>query len=527
MANRKHIIPLSRWRQLSQAVCLLLFLFLFSKTDYTGSDQLEYAVNIIFRFDPLIATAVMLAAKSVVLLLLPALILVALSLLLGRFFCGWACPLGTLIDLVHPLLKSHNPALDTRFPRLRYGILAFLLSAAFFGLPLVGYLDPFSLLVRGLTLAVEPAINHAATSFFTFTYQKAPALVNLVTEPLYDFLQATILPFSQKHYHLVYLSMAILATVFLLELNQRRFFCRNLCPLGALLGLLARFGLMNGAGGNDACGRCTTCRNICRMGAIDEQRHIDMAACTLCLECLDKCPRSTIIFNWKKPLTLQTGYSGSRRFFLGSLTAGALLPLFTNVRGLAKVTNQRLIRPPGALGEKEFLSLCVRCGECMKVCIGNTLQPVFLEAGIEGMFSPKVDSRLGYCEFNCTLCGQVCPTGAIRELQLTEKHTFKIGQAFFDKNRCLPYARGIPCMVCEEHCPTADKAIKFNETMATNDRGQQVQVKQPFVVAELCIGCGICEHKCPLPGAAAIRITNAGETRSPDKALPVASAGYG
>lgn len=527
MANHKRMIPLSWWRRLSQAACLLLFLFLFSKTDYTGSDQLEYAVNIIFRLDPLVAAAVMLAAKSVVLLVLPASILVLLSLLLGRFFCGWACPLGTLIDLLHPLLKPHNPSLDTRFPRLRYGILAFLLSAAFFGLPLAGYLDPFSLLVRGLALAVEPAMNHTATSFFTFTYQKAPALVNLVTEPLYAFLRATILPFSQKYYHLVYLSMAILVAVFLLELWQRRFFCRNLCPLGALLGLLARFGLLHGHGGNDTCGKCTTCRSVCRMGAIDNQRHIDMTACTLCLECLDSCPRNTITFSWKKPLVLQTGYSGSRRFFLGSLTAGALLPLFTGVRGLAKITDPQLIRPPGALGEKEFLSLCVRCGECMKICIGNALQPVFLEAGLEGMFSPKIDARLGYCEFNCTLCGQVCPTGAIRELQLAEKHVFKIGQAFFDKNRCLPYAKGIPCMVCEEHCPTADKAIKFREIMATDDRGRQVKIKQPYVVDELCIGCGICEHKCPLPGAAAIRVTSAGETRNPEKALPAAAGGYG
>ena len=180
-----------------------------------------------------------------------------------------------------------------------------------------------------------------------------------------------------------------------------------------------------------------------------------------------------------------------------------------------------LIRPPGALGEKEFLQRCVRCAECIQVCIGNALQPAFLQAGLDGMFSPMLVARTGYCEFNCTLCGQVCPTGAIGNLSMEEKWGLKIGHGWFDKNSCLPYAKAIPCMVCEEHCPTPEKAIRFREVTMVDDSRATVVVKQPYIVDGLCIGCGICENKCPLPGKAAIFVTSAGEHRNPENSLPV------
>jgi formate hydrogenlyase subunit 6/NADH:ubiquinone oxidoreductase subunit I len=149
----------------------------------------------------------------------------------------------------------------------------------------------------------------------------------------------------------------------------------------------------------------------------------------------------------------------------------------------------------------------------MKVCIGNALHASWLEAGLEGLFTPRLIGRIGYCEYNCTLCGQVCPTGALQKMSKTEKQAIVIGRAHFDKNRCLPYASGIPCIVCEEHCPTPDKAIKFREVEVDNSRGERVKVRQPYVIDHLCIGCGICENKCPLNGAAAVLVTSAGESR--------------
>jgi formate hydrogenlyase subunit 6/NADH:ubiquinone oxidoreductase subunit I len=149
----------------------------------------------------------------------------------------------------------------------------------------------------------------------------------------------------------------------------------------------------------------------------------------------------------------------------------------------------------------------------MKVCIGNALHATWLESGLEGVFTPRLIGRIGYCEYNCTLCGQVCPTGAISRLTRKEKQTTVIGRAHFDKNRCLPYAAGIPCMVCEEHCPTPDKAIQFREAETFNSKGKLVRVRQPYVVEERCIGCGICENRCPIGGTAAVLVTAEGESR--------------
>ena len=518
---RKVNIPLFFWRRLCQAGCLVLFLFLFIKTDYDGRDELSLAVNILFRIDPLLATAASLAARTVITLMLPALITVALTLVLGRFFCGWICPLGTLIDMSHRLLRPRTRRTYQSLRPLKYYLLVFLLISAFFGLPAAGYFDPFSILVRGLALSVYPAINVLATTFFTFTYQQAPDWVNVVTEPVYAALRYTVLPFRQNYFELALLSFFILLSVFVLERLERRFFCKNICPLGGLFALFAWFPLLRGYSGSK-CGKCTNCQDVCRMDAIDGERNISAPACNLCMDCVALCPGNKISFRFGRPRAPKTSGPGlSRRAFISTAATGMALPFVLQTRTLTKRPDPYLVRPPGALPETEFLGRCVRCGECMKVCIGNALQPAFLQAGLEGMFSPRLQARNGYCEYNCTLCGQVCPSGAIRELSRKQKQAIKIGNAFFDKNRCLPYARAIPCIVCEEHCPTPEKAIQFREATVLNSRGKTVVVQQPFLKDELCIGCGICETKCPLPGSSAVRITSSGESRNPHNALPL------
>lgn len=512
-------------RRFFQLLFFSLFIFLFVQTDYKGYDQLEYAVNILFRLDPFLAAVTVLSIKTTIALMLPSLVVIFASFILGRSFCGWFCPMGSLLDGCRKSFPTDRFGKETVFPNLGLWLLLISLFSGYFGLYLAGYVDPFSILVRGFVLTLYPAFHLVIDSFFSFTYQAAPGWVNTITESAYTFFQEDVLPSEQKHFELVFFSGGILAAIVLLEIGQKRFFCRNICPLGALLGQIAKRGLFRGRGGNDECGKCRICSSVCRMGAVDTKRKIDMSFCNLCLECTVTCPKKIISFGFAKPKPDFADHryrasSMSRRQFLGAALAGALLPQVKGSHVFAKHSEPQLIRPPGACFEQEFLARCVRCGECMQVCIGNALQPVFLQAGVDGMFTPILSARYGYCEFNCTLCGQVCPTGALKPLSLDEKRHFKIGHAHFDTTLCLPYAKGIPCIVCEEHCPTAEKAIKFHDVKVFGQDGSEIVVKQPYIVDDLCIGCGICEYKCPLPGRAAVYVTSAGEQRHPEKSIP-------
>ncbi|HOE11877.1 MAG TPA: 4Fe-4S dicluster domain-containing protein [bacterium] len=206
-----------------------------------------------------------------------------------------------------------------------------------------------------------------------------------------------------------------------------------------------------------------------------------------------------------------------RRAVLTAMGTGVAATALLKVSPVAqgKTYNPALIRPPGSLPENEFLTKCIRCGECMKVCPTNAIHPATLQGSLAGLWTPVVIPEIGYCEYNCTLCGQVCPTGAIRNLTVEERHPIKIGIAHVDRSRCLPWASNNECIVCEEHCPTPTKAIWLQEVTIPDRYGEPKVLKQPIVDPELCVGCGICENKCPVNDPSAIVVTSGGETRNP------------
>jgi ferredoxin len=136
------------------------------------------------------------------------------------------------------------------------------------------------------------------------------------------------------------------------------------------------------------------------------------------------------------------------------------------------------------------------------------LQPALWESGLDGLWTPTLVPRLGYCDYSCHSCGQVCPAGAIPNLSLEVKRQQVIGKATLNRDRCLPWAKNTPCIVCQEMCPLAPKAVELDTFYVTDDAGQPLTLQRPHVVEERCIGCGICEFKCPLPGDAAIRVSN-------------------
>jgi formate hydrogenlyase subunit 6/NADH:ubiquinone oxidoreductase subunit I len=269
------------------------------------------------------------------------------------------------------------------------------------------------------------------------------------------------------------------------------------------------------------------------------------AECHLCLNCLSDCPTGGISFQWstRPSPARQTRETPElkRRALITSLAAGAaMVPLMRSGPGLKTPAGTFLIRPPGSLDESHFLDRCIRCGDCMKVCPNNALHPAAFEGGVEGLWTPVLVPRIGYCEPNCVLCSQVCPTGAIWEITVAEKtgargrepgdrdasrgspppdegaprEPVRIGTAFYDRGRCLPWGMAVECIVCEEWCPTSPKAIYLVPAEVTDSQGQTKHVRQPYVDPKRCTGCGACEYACPIKGSPAIYVTSAGETRS-------------
>lgn len=507
------MLNLRNLRRLSQGIFLLLFFYLFLQTESKGFDELGYPVKVFLDFDPLIFLSTLLSSRTLIKLFYLSVITIMLTILLGRVFCGWVCPLGTLNNMVSTFRKKKAGPYKLKAFRLKYYILFFLLASSLLSLQFSGLLDPISLLIRSLSLSIYPAFNYSVRALFDSFYSLQVKGITEVSEFIYSIMKKTILSFEQPFYRQGLFIGIIFLTILGLNLYERRFWCRYLCPLGALLGILSRYSLLKKSI-SEGCNSCGVCERNCPAGAINTSREWLQVECFHCFNCDDLCPQRAVSSGFFKERA--NSIDLNRRQVIISMTAGVLtVPLIkANPFSKEEFINPRLIRPPGALEEREFLKRCVRCGECMKVCITNGLQPALLDGGIEALWTPVLVPKLGYCEYRCTLCGQVCPTGAIKRLTPEEKAKTKIGLAMIDKGRCLPWAHATPCIVCEEVCPTPKKAIWFEKVSVKNRDGRVVELQQPHVDLQLCIGCGICEAKCPVIDRPAIYVTNIGETRS-------------
>jgi polyferredoxin len=459
------------------------------------------------------------ASRAVITFFWPALIVVAVTLVLGRAFCGWVCPMGTTLDIFDKI-SDHKPnKIDDKKPAHRqwkFAVLVLLLVGSIFGLQVAGWLDPMSLVTRTYALALQPYANYLAVGVLDVLFM-IPAL-EPVLYPTEEFLRAHILSFEQ----LIFSSHLVFALIFigivLLGLVGRRFWCRNLCPLGGLLALVGRYPALRRTV-NDDCTNCLKCQRSCMTDAIVEKGEKTLRGeCVYCFTCQDVCPEGAISFKFKaeQPQSVAGGVL-SRRAFVGTAFAGAAALPMLKLNYQDKSLYPWIIRPPGVDDEKKFLAECLRCGECMKVCLKNALHPTLFDAGAEGLWTPKLVPRVGYCEFNCTMCGEVCPSGAIPELPKEQKHKAVIGKAYFDKNRCIPWvaydrwsekgewSKEYNCAVCEEHCPTPKKSIRFSDVTLETGDGPQV-IRRPIIVDEECIGCGICEYCCPIDGPGGVRV---------------------
>jgi polyferredoxin len=512
-------------RRVSQLACLAIFLFLLTRTSYPLNEA--YPVDIFPRLSPLLAITTSLASRAVATVFWPALVVAAATLILGRAFCGWVCPMGTTLDICDRLLKRKRNPVEDKKPahrRWKYGLLAVLLAGSVLGLQLAGWFDPLSLATRSYALALIPYTNFLAASVLDLLFL-APG-VEPIFYPVEQFLREHVLSFEQPVFSSHILFALIFAGIVALGSLNRRFWCRSLCPTGGMLALFGRYPALRRKVSDD-CTHCLKCQRACMTDAIVEEGSKTLRGeCVYCFTCEDVCPEGAVSFSFKKPAAPQSVAGGvlSRRAFVGSSLAGAAALPILRLDYQRKSLYPWIIRPPGVDDERKFLVECLRCGECMKVCLKNALHPTLLDGGAEGLWTPKLVPRVGYCEFNCTLCGEVCPSGAIPELTREEKHKAKIGMAYFDKNRCIPWvayerwtekgewAKEFVCAVCEEHCPTPEKAIQFSDVTVQTAEGPRT-FRRPVVVEEECIGCGICEFTCPIDGPAAVKVISKNAAR--------------
>jgi MauM/NapG family ferredoxin protein len=503
---------LQGFRIASQILFFLFFLWLLLQTHFAGKDSIG-AVEGFFRFDPLLAITTLFASRKFVLTFLFALGAVILTAAFGRYLCGWVCPMGALLQFFSFIFKKsklHVPKLqDSRLLSLKYAILAVVLVASLFALDFAGFLDPLSLLYRSFVLAVLPSAADAGDKLLSAL---PGAGLSAVRESLAQHLQNLTI---NRTFHQALLIGLIFLGLLLLNLWRERFWCRYLCPAGALLGMLARRNIVKLRVDTDKCVKCNLCTVQCQTQAAPHpEGNWKAAECVYCYTCAALCPTAAINTPIQLSHTPSRSVSLERRKWIFSAVFGlSLVPLF-RISASARRPFEKLIRPPGALPEAQFISLCVKCGECMKVCPTNALQPALNQAGPEGLWTPVVVPRIGYCEYLCSLCTQVCPTGAIKELTVKEKARIRIGTAWVNKNRCLPYTLGETCNVCEEKCPTSPKAIKMAEMEMVLPDGTWAAQDVPVVNPDVCIGCGICETKCPVSDEPAIYCTNFGESRS-------------
>ena len=418
-------------------------------------------------------------------------IILVLASLFGRIYCSSICPLGTLQDIISFIAKRLNKKKyfkrATNFKALRYSVLS--ITTIFFiggNLILLDILDPFSNTGKIMTNIFRPLVL-LANNTIAFTFEKLN---------IYAVYPVEIKAISIA---MVGVSTIILLTIVLMSFSKGRLFCNTICPVGALLGLLSKFSFIRITIDENNCNSCNLCEKVCKSGCIDKKaKQIDFERCVSCYNCFSVCPNEGITFRKfpvenKKYKTVKI--DRKRREFISktflyslSLTSLSFIQnkIIPKKESTVPTVKQNIVSPPGSVSIANFTSRCTACHLCVSSCPAQVLQPALWEYGFTGILQPYMDYSASYCTYDCTICGDVCPTGAILPVGSVEKKTLQIGKTTFVKENCVVETEKTECGACAEHCPT--KAVKMVP---------YGNLHLPEIKNEYCVGCGACEHACP------------------------------
>ena len=536
----------------SQVGFFALFMYFLFQTAFRGTfaasaDQavrLPLPVEAFLLADPFVAAMTALSTHTVYRGLLWSVGLLALTLVFGRVFCGWICPFGTLhhfFGWLFPSTKGRGAhrveANKTHgYQRAKYYLLYAFLARGRRGQRdrrhvrsdlRRGALDRPRRDSGGAVPRGRAALRRRDARSVARAAERRRSHAGL---PRAHRLAVATSRTSTRRGS----SSFLLVGVLFMNRFIPRFWCRVLCPLGAFLGVFSRFALFGMEKDHAKCTDCNLCLVHCQ-GADSPQGGVKWRQdeCHMCLNCETACPEDVIKFRFlpnRKSAHREARHGAPHGARRGGRGRRCSFPASRIADSLDVNYNEKVIRPPGAVEERQFLERCIRCAECMKVCPNNALHPAFFEAGIEGMWTPILIARIGYCEHSCVLCGQVCPTGAIQKI--TEKQKIGIGRSRPSRSArrstiTAAACRGrwqTPCIVCEEFCPTSPKAIWVEEVevpvrdsnAGTERRAagdEDGEAAAPARRSALCIGCGACEKVCPVQDQPAVYVTSVGETR--------------
>ncbi len=556
-----------RIRRAVQIATFMLFVAFFLLTTATGENKYGVDKNFFMLLDFLNTLKNTIASHHLALYAVgPGLFILLLTLWGGRIFCGWICPLGTTIDIADRLLYrkgrifySKKRSETRRFRNYKYIYLLTGLGALAWGIDILAFGDPISLITRTFTFVIYPPTAFVWNAILN-SADAPPLHIGSVIYRMGGNLDS--LRFPMTHYYNGVAVMLIFVGLLALSGYQERFWCRNLCPYGGLLALISRISWLRHYIKMDGCIHCKKCELQSRMGSYENLDRNAKAApqhsiseCIQCFRCETICPTDVIQIQARIPASIkeklrlapagdaprpepQTEIDLGKRRVVASLGAGILWGTLvksspSEYQGIMRRynRNEKAMRPPGALEESAFVAACTRCAECMKVCPTNALQPATFEFGLEGLWTPMLIPSIGPCAEKCTSCGDVCPTGAIRPFTWQDKrYKIKMGLANVDKSTCVAWNGGRDCIVCAEVCPYSAVVFKdtFDDTLPKDptlpidhkdpitgkedNRGRTKRV--PTVDERLCTGCGLCEYHCPVLPTHSIVVYSFQEDRS-------------